>query len=117
MPHPSNPTRLRFSLRTLFMVVTVVAVVVGWICYHLNWIRDRHAMLAELPNYAFATSPPHHFPFGLKLLGERAIFYIQITVTEPNGVASHQEDVYSLEQAQRIERLFPEADVARVATH
>ncbi len=37
--------RLRFSLRTLFVVVTVAACIVGWTAYQLNWIRQRHEEL------------------------------------------------------------------------
>ena len=39
-----NRRWFRFSLRTLFVVVTVFVVLVG---YHLNWIRQRHELLAE----------------------------------------------------------------------
>ena len=32
----------RFSLRTLFVVVTIACVFAGWIAYQLDWIRERH---------------------------------------------------------------------------
>ena len=34
----------RFSLRTMFVVVTVMG---GWLGYCLNWIRERHAALDD----------------------------------------------------------------------
>ncbi len=34
--------RFRFSLRALFVAVTVVGV---WLGYHFKWIRDRHAVI------------------------------------------------------------------------
>ena len=37
-----KPRRFRFSLRTLFVVVTLVGC---WLGYQLNWIRQRHDML------------------------------------------------------------------------
>ena len=41
------PTRrrwLQFSLRTMFVVVTVLAI---FIAYHVNWIRQRHRIVAD----------------------------------------------------------------------
>jgi hypothetical protein len=32
----------RFSLRTLFVLVTVIGVAAGWLANQLNWIRQRH---------------------------------------------------------------------------
>ena len=37
----------RFSLRTLFVVVTIVCVLAGWLTYSLNWISQRHAFIAD----------------------------------------------------------------------
>lgn len=44
--HDPVPKRrwFRYSLRTLFVVVTVVCC---WLGYHLNWIAQRHAFLAD----------------------------------------------------------------------
>ena len=36
--------RPRFSLRTLFVLVTIIALPLGWVAYQLNWIRQRHAL-------------------------------------------------------------------------
>ena len=32
----------RFSLRTLFVLVTIIALPLGWVDYQLKWIRQRH---------------------------------------------------------------------------
>jgi hypothetical protein len=45
--------RPRFSLRTLFAVVTITGVVAGWAAQQLNWIRQRHEFLRTL-NIAFS---------------------------------------------------------------
>ena len=38
----------RFSLRTLFVVLTVLCFVLGgWVAYQLNWISQRHAAIAR----------------------------------------------------------------------
>jgi len=41
---PKNHRRwLRFSLRTLLIVVTLLA---AFIAYHVNWIRQRHEVIS-----------------------------------------------------------------------
>ena len=32
----------RFSLRTLFVLITLISIPIGWVAYQLNWIRQRH---------------------------------------------------------------------------
>jgi hypothetical protein len=61
--------RFAFSLRTLFVVVTVICC---WLGYELNWIRQRHEALAkcgftiELPGASqeFLTAPGCLWLFG-----------------------------------------------------
>jgi len=38
----------RFSLRTLFVVVTVVGLGLGWLAWNVNIVRQRMAMRAEI---------------------------------------------------------------------
>lgn len=35
----------RFSLRTLFLVVTIVGTLVGWFGMQLKWVHDRREAL------------------------------------------------------------------------
>ena len=61
----------RFGLKTLFLVVTLSAVTLGW-GYQLNWIRQRHEYLAQFPqcdNEGATLSLPE-LPWSLRLLGE-----------------------------------------------
>ena len=37
-----------FSLRTLFVVVTIAAIAGGWVMYQVSWIRQRRTMLDEV---------------------------------------------------------------------
>ena len=100
----------RFSLRTLFVVVTVFCDWTrGWFVYQLNWIWHRHAFLNEsytrspegwlegslLPDF----DPPEKTPWTLRLFGEEPISYICIIPYKgPEYVA-------------RCKELFPEAEV------
>jgi hypothetical protein len=39
--------RPRFSLRILFVLIVIVSIPMAWTAYQLNWIRQRHAFLAQ----------------------------------------------------------------------
>jgi hypothetical protein len=85
----------RFTLRTLFVVVTVFGVWLGW---QLNWIRQRHVYLArrrelfiaqdKLENYnvdeqslsSYYGSASTSAPWPLRLLGEKGQVEIRIMV-------------------------------------
>jgi hypothetical protein len=100
----------RFSLRTLFLVITVFAV---WLGYYFNWIRERHqvlegvefaAKIVESRNGVIGfVPPPHAFPLSLTILGEQSINAIAIpgSKTDPGNEA----------KLASFARLFPEADV------
>ena len=42
---PTTPRRIRFSLRSLFVLVVIVSIPCAWVAYSLNWIRQRHGGL------------------------------------------------------------------------
>jgi hypothetical protein len=90
---------MRFSLRTLFVLVGLASLPMAWLAYQLNWIRCRHEFLSR-PNWkAMQPSVPPHAapksPWPLQLLGE-----------PPQDVlAVHEPD------AENARRLFPEAIV------
>jgi uncharacterized protein (DUF2236 family) len=63
----------QFRLRTLFVLVALFSVPMGWISYQLYWIHQRHAFRANpdvLPFVLTITEVPKT-PWQLKLLGER----------------------------------------------
>jgi hypothetical protein len=89
----------RFRLRTLFVLIGLLSIPMGWAAYQLNWIRQRHEFLAR-PNWQARPDPvpPHSrpvSPWPLALFGE-----------PPQDVMSvHGPD------AELAQRLFPEAVV------
>jgi hypothetical protein len=93
--------RPRFSLRMLFAMVAVAAVLVGWVAYQLNWIRQRHEFVNRFDNNTFydiaheLPYDPPQCPWSIRLFGEQPREYI--------GVPK--------EFADRAKKLFPEATV------
>lgn len=88
----------QFSLRTMFILVTLAAPVFGWVGYAMNWIRERHALLENNRGSLFVhrtMDPLPVAPGGLWLLGEDAAQYI----------------VCSKELTAQAKRLFPESQV------
>jgi hypothetical protein len=110
-----NPRRwFRYSLRTMFVVVTVFAVWLGW---ELKFIRDRKAMVDWINYNGFACTAAEASPdlppdkilldpsprrvtiaFWRRWLGDEAVAYIGISTRAPDS-----------ENWQAAARLFPEA--------
>ena len=98
----------RFSLRTLFVVVTVLCV---WLAYHVNWIRQRHDAMTK---WNVSTEdpfggPPNRQPPGmLWIFGEPGYFWIDLPFPPRDGrrlTANEKAEV------ERVSKLFPEAEV------
>ena len=99
---PPRRRRFRFSLRTMFVAVTLLAIPLGWAAYSLNWIRQRHEMLRRtdigiVPNFY---SPRLSAPGGLWLFGETGIQSLHVSAPP-----------YLPEEVDRLHRLFPEAQI------
>jgi len=103
--------RLKFSLRTFFVVVTLLCLPCVWIGYQLNWIRERrearHWLEAHEQMYIRARDAvdsvlPEPAPAGLDLLGEEGVAYISLFPTE-----EHPFD--RQEKLAELSRIFPEA--------
>jgi len=63
--------RPRFTLRTLFVLVTLAAIVCAWVTYQVNWIRQRHNFLQRPLSVDFdgAVTPAKKLPWQLALFG------------------------------------------------
>ena len=95
-----RPTRrlFRFSLRTLFVLVTLLCIYLGWA---MNWQRQRQVFLksanVELVNESWFPGDPSA-PWSLRLLNEPGI--VNICYNCPDQ-----------EQLLRASKLFPEAKI------
>jgi hypothetical protein len=89
----------RFSLRTMFLVMTVFCC---WPGYQLNWIRQRHTALERHhPPFKFL-SPRNQSvdaPWSISILGESGAIAILI---RPDTDAAERES---------IQKLFPESQI------
>ncbi len=104
----------RFSLRTLFVVVTISAVVLGWRAYSLNWIQERQkaGVLAEPPwdvPRIVVGSEEGSAPGLLWLFGERG--YDRLRIAFPDEADKHRLSNEQQQVLERIRSLYPEATV------
>ena len=99
----------RFSLRTLFVLVTLFCV---WLGYQLNWVRQRREEIkcerveAGHTQMCFQTSaepPTYQAPALLRFFGECG--YASLWTRD------FQTNEQSLAEAHRVRRLFPEATI------
>jgi protein-S-isoprenylcysteine O-methyltransferase Ste14 len=104
----------RFSLRTLFVVVTLVGL---WLGYYLNWMQQRREARAWLDcqfiggSFGPIQSDPSAFPWGLRLLSEerRSFILMRHEPTEHDWKKRPPEEYLRL--MEKVRRLFPEAEV------
>ena len=107
MNPPPLRRRFRFSLRTMFVLVTVFSV---WLGYHLNWIRQRREMLKSLPEayqittfYEYKEPLRDRFPLSLRILLEQPYYSI------PLGTRVSDTELEHKQRFEKVRSLFPEA--------
>jgi hypothetical protein len=104
-----NRRWLRFSLRTLFVVVFAAGCVLGCAVYYLDWVRQRREFLARdsvyVPVVDFVTVENwHSAPWPLRWFGAEAAHFPQFNLPADT----------SDEDLTRVQKLFPEVKVARL---
>jgi hypothetical protein len=121
--------RFQFGLGTLLLLITVFA---AFLAYHVNWIRERHAIVNSAsdpkvlsysfdPQDPFGDVAPRSAPGLLGLFSEEG--YHDIVIFFPFGVNGDSRRRHNREQltpaelaeVRRVQLIFPEAAVRGVA--
>ena len=113
----------RFRLRTLFVVVTVLALACGWFGYELNWLRQRRRVISQ-PNIIgakgsyFLEAPPVAL-WPLRMLGEDAYRRVILVIVDKERfqpgndywveVDDERLTALELNRIEHLAHLFPEA--------
>ena len=107
MPIPRR--RWSYSLRTMFVLLTLLAC---WLGYQMHWIRQRKDVVAKwqvIREDPMGVSAPPEAPGMLRLFGEQG--YSHVTLWFP---ARRNSDLSESERAEikRVGIVFPEAGVS-----
>jgi hypothetical protein len=100
-----------FSLRTLFVGMTVVGCLLGWLAYNLNWIRERRHAVRWLnqqelfgPGMVESEHQPE-LPWSLRILGEDSSYDVVWVFPGPEEA----EDIPAFRRRMaNVATLFPE---------
>ena len=94
-----RPTKLRFSLRTLFALLTIAAVISAWVAYSLNWIEQRLEFLNSKAIASIVPGDPaqNALPLQLRLFGAQSV-----------DVICFYEKQLPTEELEKAKSLFPE---------
>lgn len=113
----------QFSIRTLFLAVTILSVALGWLVVQLKWIHDRHEALEWLMQLRArqvaaqngSKIPPRRgicisnsgfkAPWKLRILGESGVQWIEVDQGLVKLGAPYTPD--------KLRTLFPEAEAVR----
>ena len=96
--------RFRFGLRSLFVLVTVVAIACGWVTYSLNWIRQRNDLLT----YHYDGYPTFYGTDGSVF---RPVAPSWLWLYGEPGVAVIVRHTKDPEEKRWLQRVFPEARI------
>ena len=115
-----KPRWFRFRLRTLFVGTALICVLLAWVVYQLNWIRQRHAFIdgerrirqrrgaAVGIAYTYPGKQAVRAPLQIWAFGEDGVSDVCVLADEIDTQQVTDHDRNRLRQARR---LFPEAEV------
>jgi hypothetical protein len=86
----------QFTLRTFFVLFTLLCVFLGWLGVQVKWIRNRREALEQVSWMVGRPSCPARAPWGMRILGEP-------------GVARIWVGIENVERMHELQLLFPEA--------
>jgi len=90
---------ISYSLRTVFVLLTLVGIAIGWLSIQVKWVKDRRA---AIHSYSFVRGhdgpATAKLPWQLQLCGEVPVVRLY---------------AYSDEDFAKAKRLFPEAEVKK----
>jgi hypothetical protein len=107
----------RFSLRTLFLVVTLLGSGLGWLGYCLQWINQRHEFMENPPTPFLHVAGRRTAPWPLVMFGQHGFGQISISFVpwaswDEKGYRERPLSAEESAQLNRVKRLFPEAIVS-----
>jgi hypothetical protein len=98
---------MRFGLRTLFVGIALIAIVLAWLVSQRKWMQDRHEARewAQIHPRVNIWSPrgDERLPIGLRLLGERPLGSLEIDIA--------YFEATELDRVKRLRELFPETSI------
>ena len=110
---PAPKRWFRWSLPTMFVVVTVAGC---WLGYSLNWIRQRHEVLAREFHGRRCTYgvPPRDLqradvPWTLRMFGEQPYYVVYWSAMREEPTANFAPSEAEQAELSHVRRLFPEA--------
>ena len=114
--------RFAFSLRMLFVVVTLLAIPLGYLGHDVKWLIQRRACIsrADIQSATGGSSlmPPPRTPIRLRLFGEKAYRYVAVVIVDPErsrpaerfaSIADIRLTDKERQAIQDLRELFPEA--------
>jgi hypothetical protein len=113
---PVPKRRWSFTLRTLFVMVTVLAAGMGWVAYHANWMLERKHGREWLDAHGvggsigFSREARPSLSWTLKMLGEQPLelFCIGALDDERRDLPEYRRRVAA------ISLLFPECQIVDI---
>jgi hypothetical protein len=118
--------RFHFCLRALFVVMTILGVLLGWLGVQLKWIHDRHEALRWIADYRarqlaaesgsmlplvrgeYVSNSGSKAPWSLRIFGEKGVERFEV---EQDWV--NPDTGYSVSE---LRSLFPKSEVKAVAS-